>query len=626
MKRIVRQRGRDKQLAAQKMHSIAKIDGMRDDSYIHQHDIKSLLKEQGQQHGKEQHSQPESTNSPRVSISITVEKKDDDSLMYDDSNGPTATRSSALSTSTTSSTTGLAVSAFDDSCGTLPRFKEEKSRNDTDDGNMVSRQFAAATFGRSINDGSELARKGHKKEDCTVGRLENNPVVCDEETALKCPPINNCLISKTSPNAHYAPMPSVEYDSEKQAHDDSNNVDGDFKQRNHHHICLYDSSGCRIEQTRRFMSNSVVSTPTRRRRTRFLSMDSATPGTVASTRVEGGAGGGQSVDAAARDYRNQQKKSLRIRFRLKWLLFMNSHPAIHSARKEFCRAKAHQAVDFTRSKLYELENSGRRRSKLSLKRMFLSTKELSEISFVLEEAGTALRRLDLSQNPLGPKAAPLIANIIKSCPIKHVDLSWTQLGDSGIRKLCRALLKEKTSNSTYNLQSLTLIGNGITDRGAHALLALRRELRTLRDIRLERSSGYGEPIVGSTVSVKIQSSKGPLSKELKRVQKVHIPFQKLSSSSSSSPSMFYSVLAEVLELTKDRVLVKPMMQMQKDQHYNYQGTNDSANEDCIKEHVSAFWTLRPNVKVRYNHVSDKILAKLHIFAAHSGSFRLSGDW
>uniref|UniRef100_A0A7S2U0D8 Uncharacterized protein n=1 Tax=Lotharella oceanica TaxID=641309 RepID=A0A7S2U0D8_9EUKA len=181
--------------------------------------------------------------------------------------------------------------------------------------------------------------------------------------------------------------------------------------------------------------------------------------------------------------------------------------------------------------------------------------------------------MDLSRNPLGKESASILASIITTCPgLKHVNLSWTMLGDKGIKKLCRRLSREGKEPTC--LESLTLVGNGITDVGASALLELRSKLRTLREIRLEKR-GSVRPIVGSTVSA----------------------WRGLSSSEEAKAA---KVLGTVLAInTYDRrLLIQPL-------------EGPATGE---------FWTSQNNAEVRYNCCSEEMLGRLFVFATASYSW------
>jgi len=270
----------------------------------------------------------------------------------------------------------------------------------------------------------------------------------------------------------------------------------------------------------------------------------------------------------------QRSHRQRAKSRWRWALMLACNRALRTLRHDFRVARKSQAVDHTRLAMYDLDDTGRFRSRLSLQKRFITRKELALIAEVLDVTGEELRVLDLSRNPLGKESASILARIITTCPgLKHVNLSWTMLGDKGIKKLCRRLSKEGKEPTC--LVSLTLVGNGITDVGARALLDLRSKLRTLREIRLEKR-GSVRPIVGSTVSA----------------------WRGLSSSEEAKAA---KVLGRVVAIdAKDgRVLVEPL-------------------EGTVTEE---FWTSQNNAEVRYNYCSEEMLGKLFVFSTASYSWR-----
>jgi large subunit ribosomal protein L31/Ran GTPase-activating protein 1 len=107
----------------------------------------------------------------------------------------------------------------------------------------------------------------------------------------------------------------------------------------------------------------------------------------------------------------------------------------------------------------------------------------SALARALTAAGTALKRLDLSDNPLTSDCAPEIAACVAHHPnLTSLNLNDTSLGDEGIAAVCAAL-EQKSAEAAAALEELELALNEVTVEGAKALA---RALGTGKFVNLRR--------------------------------------------------------------------------------------------------------------------------------------------
>ncbi|KAJ8371742.1 hypothetical protein AAFF_G00302490 [Aldrovandia affinis] len=138
---------------------------------------------------------------------------------------------------------------------------------------------------------------------------------------------------------------------------------------------------------------------------------------------------------------------------------------------------------------YNTSDEGRRRlipvvkhcRKAVLSGCHLTVESCEIVASALQSVSSPLRELDLSCNNLGDSGVELLYAALKSpnCKLQTLDLSCNNLGDSGVELLCAAL---KSPNC--KLQTLDLSCNNLGDSGVVELLCAAGRLSKLHTLRL----------------------------------------------------------------------------------------------------------------------------------------------
>eukprot|EP00466_Bigelowiella_natans_P019367 jgi/Bigna1/68254/fgenesh1_pg.5_\ len=182
----------------------------------------------------------------------------------------------------------------------------------------------------------------------------------------------------------------------------------------------------------------------------------------------------------------------RARFRWRWAKMLITQYRIKDVRDAFKLKRRRAALDIARRKASELA------TEISFRRMFIGEDQLRSVVGILN-TNDFLQRVDVSRNDLGPEAGAHLVQLIDACDIEELDVSWACLGDEGIGVFCDSVV---ALNCAMCLRSLAVVGNGITDVGAKALLRLVKATPTLLELSFlnqDKTQQPPAPCVGSVV-------------------------------------------------------------------------------------------------------------------------------
>lgn len=94
---------------------------------------------------------------------------------------------------------------------------------------------------------------------------------------------------------------------------------------------------------------------------------------------------------------------------------------------------------------------------------------------------SCLKRLDLSDNPIGHEGASSVVELFEKLPLEYLDMSWTLLNDRGAVKFAPLL---QTNNT---LQILALAGNNIGPEAIRTIAESLQSNTTLVELNLEHN-------------------------------------------------------------------------------------------------------------------------------------------
>ncbi len=136
---------------------------------------------------------------------------------------------------------------------------------------------------------------------------------------------------------------------------------------------------------------------------------------------------------------------------------------------------------------------------LHLDSLLLNPKDLNAISDFLISNDTIIN-LDISNNAIGPKGGPIVANMFKlrPCPFKVIDLSQNNFGDDAMEMIGASIIRLK------GLKDLNVQENNMGDKGAEQLADVISQAEHLENVNLSmnRISEATGPSLGNALRAK----------------------------------------------------------------------------------------------------------------------------